>query len=179
MSALTPTPTPLPLARTDEVTQPNAQPGMATDDARRGLARSPAQWEAEALALVEEAEAREGLAAGALRYAAARLFEDGVGDVASAMDHLQLAVDQPAETTFRPVLRTLRLQAVEAGSFWTAIDLIDVERRSAADAGELAELGVEKAALLEYGLQAPARARSVLEEALLVRPGHAGALLTL
>ena len=77
---------------------------MPPDDARRGLVRSPAQWEAEALALVEEADARDGAVAGALRYAAARLFEEGVGDVAAAMDHLRLALEEPAETTFRPVL---------------------------------------------------------------------------
>src|SRR5580698_7139700 len=88
MSTLTPTPLPLP--RPDEVTQPSAMPGMVPDDARRGLARSPAQFEAEALAMIEEADAREGVAAGALRYAAARLFEDGVGDVAAAMDLLDV-----------------------------------------------------------------------------------------
>ena len=45
--------------------------------------------------MVEEADARAGVAAGALRYAAARMFEDGVGDLAAAMDHLQLALDEP------------------------------------------------------------------------------------
>src|SRR4029079_2332875 len=124
MPSLTPTPTPAP--RPDEVTQPNASAGTA-DDPRRGLARSPAQWEVEALAMVEEADAREGVAAGALRYAAARMFEDGVGDLAAAMDHLQLALDEPPTATFHPVLRALRLHAVEAGSTWTAIELLDVE----------------------------------------------------
>jgi tetratricopeptide (TPR) repeat protein len=179
MSTLTPTPTPLPLQRPDEVTQPNALPGMSPDDARRGLARSPAQWEAEALAMIEEADAREGLAAGALRYAAARLLEDGVGDVAAAMEHLQLALDRPPEKTFRPVLRALRLHAVEAGSYWTAIDLLDVERTAAGDADARADLAVEKAYLLEHRLNAPARARAVLEEALVLVPGHAAALLAL
>src|SRR5215831_6370381 len=148
MSALTPTPLPKP--RADEVTQPSLAPGMAVDDARRGLARSPAQWEAEALALVEEADAREGTAAEALRYAAARLFEEGVGDVAAAMEHLRLAVDVTAETTFRPVLRALRMHAVEAGSTWSAIDLLDVEQKAAADAGARVDLAVEKAYLLEH-----------------------------
>ena len=101
------------------------------EDARRGLTRSPAQWEAEALAMVEEADARSGIAAGTLRYAAARMFEDGVGDLAAAMDHLQLALDEPPSATFRPVLRALRLHAVEAGSPWTAIDLLDVEMAAA------------------------------------------------
>ncbi len=177
MSALTPTPLPKP--RADEVTQPNLTPGMVVDDARRGLARSPAQWEAEALALVEEADAREGLAAGALRYAAARLFEEGVGDVAAAMDHLRLAVDATAETTFRPVLRALRMHAVEAGSTWSAIDLLDVEQKAAADAAARVDLAVEKAYLLEHHLDAPARAREVLEAALGEQPGHAAALLAL
>src|SRR4030095_10897381 len=86
MPSATPTPTPLPNRRAEEVTEPNAQPGATTmDEARRGLARSPAQWEAEALAMVEEADARTGVAAGALRYASARMFEDGVGDLAAAM----------------------------------------------------------------------------------------------
>ena len=134
MSALTPTP--LPKLRPDEATQQNLTPGMMPpDDARRGLSRSPAQWEAEALALVEEADARDGAVAGALRYAAARLFEEGVGDVAAAMDHLRLALEEPAETTFRPVLRSLRLHAIEAGSYWTALDLLDVEQKAAGDAG--------------------------------------------
>src|SRR5262245_47735904 len=125
MSSLTPTPTPAP--RPDEVTQPNATVGLASDDPRRGLARSPAQWEAEALAMVEEADGRAGVSAGALRYTAARMFEDGVGDLAAAMDHLQLALDEPPTATFRPILRALRLHAVETGSVWTAIDLLDVE----------------------------------------------------
>src|ERR1022692_760544 len=148
MSTLTSTPTPLPLPRPDEVTQPNAVPGSTPDDARRGVARSPAQWEAEALAMIEEADAREGVASGALRYAAARLFEDGVGDVAAAMEHLQLALDQPPETTFKPVLRSLRLHAIEAASYWAAIDLLDVERTAAGDAAARADLAVEKAYLL-------------------------------
>ncbi len=177
MSALTPTPLPVP--RPDEVTQPNAVPGMSPDETRRGLHRSPAQWEAEALAMIEEADAREGVAAGALRYAAARLFEDGVGDVAAAMEHLQLALDDPPETTFKPVLRALRLHAVEAGSTWAAIDLLDVERLAAADATARADLAVEKAYLLEHRLDAPARARAVLEEALVLVPGHAAGLLAL
>ena len=77
--------------------------------------------------MVEEADARTGIAAGVLRYAAARMFEDGVGDLAAAMDHLQLALDEPPTATFRPVLRALRLHAALAGSVWTAIDLLDVE----------------------------------------------------
>src|SRR5450432_4776725 len=177
MSTLTPTP--LPHARPDEVTQPNATVGMSPDDARRGLHRSPAQWEAEALAMIEEADAREGVAAGALRYAAARLFEDGVGDVGAAVEHLQLALDQPAEATFKPVLRSLRLHAVEAASYWAAIDLLDVERRAAGDAAAREDLAVEKAYLLEHRLNAPGRARVVLEEALALQPGQAVALLAL
>src|SRR5450432_1157471 len=177
MSTLTPTP--LPHARPDEVTQPNATVGMSPDDARRGLHRSPAQWEGEALAMIEEADAREGMAAGALRYAAARLFEDGVGDVGAAVEHLQLALDQPAETTFKPVLRSLRLHAIEAASYWAAIDLLDVERTAAGDAITRADLAVEKAYLLEHRLNAPARARDVFEEALALVPGHAAALLGL
>ena len=178
MSALTPTP--LPKLRPDEATQPNLTPGMMPpDDARRGLSRSPAQWEAEALALVEEADAREGAVAGALRYAAARLFEEGVGDVAAAMDHLRLALEEPAETTFRPVLRSLRLHAIEAGSYWTALDLLDVEQKAAGDAGARADLAVEKAYLLEHRLDAPAPARALLEAGLGEQPGHAAALLAL
>ncbi len=176
MSQLTPTPTPTP--RPDEVTHPNAVVG-ANDDARRGLSRSPAQWEAEALAMVEEADTRAGAAAGALRYAAARMFEDGVGDLAAAMDHLELALDEPPSATFRPVLRALRLHAVEAGSFWTAIDLLDVEAAAMGTAAERADLLVEKAELLEHRLLARDRARAVLEEALALVPGHRAALLAL
>jgi Tfp pilus assembly protein PilF len=149
------------------------------DDARRGLTRSPAQWEAEALAMVEEADARAGVAAGALRYAAARMFEDGVGDLAAAMDHLQLALDEPATATFRPVLRALRLHAVEAGSPWTAIDLLDTEIAAAGTVAAKAELAVQKAGLLENPLGARERARAVIEEALSLVPGHTAALLAL
>ncbi len=156
MSALTPTP--LPKLRPDEATQPNLSPGMMPpDDARRGLVRSPAQWEAEALALVEEADARDGATAGALRYAAARLFEEGVGDVAAAMDHLRLALEEPPETTFRPVLRALRLHAIEAGSTGRRSILLDVERSAAGDVATRADSAVEKAYLLEHRLGAPAR----------------------
>src|SRR6476661_1410721 len=78
MSSATPTPLPgrrgddMPSRRNDEVTQPNAAIPPTAEEARRGLTRSPAQWEAEALAMVEEADARAGVAAGVLRYAAAR-----------------------------------------------------------------------------------------------------------
>src|SRR5689334_11888002 len=98
MSSLTPTPTPtpFPLTRADEVTQPTGYAtnsgGAAATGARRGIDRSPAQWEAEALATAEEADSREGLAEGALRYAAARMLADGVGGTAAAIDHLQLAL---------------------------------------------------------------------------------------
>ena len=180
MPSATPTPTPVPNRRAEEVTEPNAQPGGTTmDEARRGLARSPAQWEAEALAMVEEADARAGIAAGALRYAAARMFEDGVGDLAAAMDHLQLALDEPPTATFHPVLRALRLHAVEAGSTWTAIELLDVEIAAATTVATRADLAVEKASLLEHRLLARDRARAVLEEALVLVPGHTGALVLL
>jgi tetratricopeptide (TPR) repeat protein len=152
---------------------------MVSDEPRRGVGRSPAQWEAEALALVDEADSRDGAAAGALRYGAACLLEEEVGDVAAAMDHLRLALEEPPELTLRPVLRALRLHAVETGSTWTAIDLLDVERKAAADPVERADLAVEKAYLLAHALDAPARAREVLEEALAQQPGHAAALLAL
>jgi cellulose synthase operon protein C len=177
MSGLTPTPLPSP--RPEEVTQPSVPLNMVSDEPRRAVGRSPAQWEAEALALVDEADARDGAAAGALRYAAASLLEEEVGDVAAAMDHLRLALEEPPELTFRPVLRSLRLHAVETGSTWTAIDLLDVERKAAADPVERADLAVEKAYLLSHALDAPARAREVLEEALAQQPGHAAALLAL
>ena len=129
--------------------------------------------------MVEEADARAGVAAGALRYAAARMFEDGVGDVAAAMDHLQLALDEPPTATFRPVLRALRLHAVEAGSPWTAIDLLDIEMAAAGTVAAKAELAVQKAGLLENPLGARDRARAVIEEALSLVPGHTAALLAL
>ena len=171
--------TPAPSRRNDEVTQPNAVIPPSAEDARRGLTRSPAQWEAEALAMVEEADARTGVAAGTLRYAAARMFEDGVGDLAAAMDHLQLALDEPPTATFRPVLRALRLHAVEAGSPWTAIDLLDIEMAAAGTVAAKAELAVQKAGLLENPLGARDRARAVIEEALALVPGHTAALLAL
>ena len=176
MSSATPTPVP---RHHDEVTQPNAVMPTSPDDGRRGMSRSPAQWEAEALAMVEEADARTGIASGTLRYAAARMFEDGVGDLAAAMDHLQLALDEPPTATFRPVLRGLRLHAVEAGSPWTAIDLLDIEIAVAGTVAAKAELLVEKAGLLENPLGARDRARAVIEEALALVPGHTAALLAL
>ena len=185
MSSATPTPVPgrrgddIPGRRNDDVTQPNAVIPPTAEEARRGLTRSPAQWEAEALAMVEEADARAGAAAGLLRYAAARMFEDGVGDVAAAMDHLQLALDEPPSATFRPVLRALRLHAVDAGSPWTAIDLLDIEIAAAGTVAAKAELAVLKAGLLENPLGARERARAVIEEALALVPGHTAALLAL
>src|SRR3954468_787769 len=128
MSSLTPTP--VPIGRTDEVTQPGVASGAVyASDGRRGVERSPAQWEAEALATAEEAESREGIAAGALRYAAARMLEDGVGDTVAAADHLQMAVEATGAqaSTFRPVLGALRVAAVEAGSTWAAAELLDAE----------------------------------------------------
>src|SRR6478672_419852 len=178
MSSATPTPVPgrrgddIPSRRNDEVTQPNAPIPPTAEEARRGLTRSPAQWEAEALAMVEEADARTGAAAGVLRYAAARMFEDGVGDVAAAMDHLQLALDEPPAATFRPVLRALRLHAVDAGSPWSAIDLLDTEIAAAGTVAAKAELAVQKAGLLENPLGARDRARVVIDEALAMVLGH-------
>ena len=96
--------------------------------------------------------------------------------VAAAMDHLQLALDEPPAATFRPVLRALRLHAIEAGSPWTAIDLLDVEMAAAGTVAAKAELAVQKAGLLENRLGARERARAVIEEALALVPGpHRGA----
>src|SRR5882672_2037992 len=135
MSSLTPTP--IPIGRSDEVTQPSLPAGAVFgSDGKRVLERSPAQWEAEALATAEEAESREGGAAGALRYAAARMLEDGVGDAMAAADHLQMAVTTQPTQTFRPVLGALRVHAVEAGSTWAAIELLDAEATVAASVAE-------------------------------------------
>ncbi|HVR03295.1 MAG TPA: tetratricopeptide repeat protein [Polyangia bacterium] len=175
MSSLTPTP--IPIGRTDEVTQPSIPAGAVYgSDGKRVLERSPAQWEAEALATAEEAESREGVAAGALRYAAARMLEDGVGDVVAAADHLQMAVAVQPTQTFRPVLGALRVHAVEAGSTWAATELLDAEAAAAASVAERAELLVEKAYLFEDGLLASEPARQALEEALGLVPAHRGAL---
>src|SRR5882672_11932295 len=135
MSSLTPTP--IPMQRPDEVTQPSAvAAAVVSAEGRRGVERSPAQWEAEALATAEEAESREGGAAGALRYAAARMLEDGVGDAVAAADHLQMAIAAQPTQTFRPVLGALRVHAVEAGSTWAAIELLDAEATVAASVAE-------------------------------------------
>ena len=175
MSSLTPTP--VPIGRTDEVTQPSVAVGSVyASEGRRGFERSPAQWEAEALATAEEAESREGVAAGALRYAAARMLEDGVGDAVAAADHLQMAVAAVATQTFRPVLGALRVHAVEAGSTWAATELVDIEAMAAASVSERADLLVEKAYLFEDGLLASEPARKALEEALALVPAHRGAL---
>jgi tetratricopeptide (TPR) repeat protein len=175
MSSLTPTP--VPIGRTDEVTQPSVVAGSVyASDGKRGLERSPAQWEAEALATAEEAESREGVAAGALRYAAARMLEDGVGDTVAAADHLQMAVASPPAATFRPVLGALRVAAVDAGSTWAATELLDAEAAAAASVAERADLLVEKAYLFEDGLLASEPARQALEAALALVPAHRGAL---
>ncbi|HSZ83593.1 MAG TPA: tetratricopeptide repeat protein, partial [Polyangia bacterium] len=175
MSSLTPTP--VPIGHTDEVTQPSVAVGSVyASEGRRGIERSPAQWEAEALATAEEAESREGVAAGALRYAAARMLEDGVGDAVAAADHLQMAVAPVATQTFRPVLGALRVHAIEAGSTWAATELVDVEAMAAASVAERADLLVEKAYLFEDGLLASEPARKALEEALALVPAHRGAL---
>jgi tetratricopeptide (TPR) repeat protein len=175
MSSLTPTP--IPIGRTDEVTQPSVAVGSVyASDGKRGIERSPAQWEAEALATAEEAESREGVAAGALRYAAARMLEDGVGDTVAAADHLQMAVAAVPTQTFRPVLGALRVHAIEAGSTWAAIELLDAEAAAASSVAERADLLVEKAYLFEDGLLASEPARQALEAALGLVPAHRGAL---
>jgi tetratricopeptide (TPR) repeat protein len=185
MSSLTPTPTPtpFPLTRADEVTQPTgyaANSGAgATGGVRRGIERSPAQWEAEALATAEEADSREGLAEGALRYASARMLADGVGDTAAAIDHLQLALATPPALTFRPALRALRLHALEAGSFWAAAEMLDIEIGGAASVAERADLLLEKGYLFEDRLLASGPARQAIEEALGLQPAHRGALAAL
>jgi golgin subfamily B member 1 len=175
MSSLTPTP--IPIGRTDEVTQPSVAVGAVySPDGRRGLERSPAQWEAEALATAEEADSREGVAAGALRYAAARMLEDGVGDASAAADHLHMALAPAGARTFRPVLAALRVHAVESGSPWTATELLDAEAAAASSVAERADLLVEKAYLFEDGLLASGPARVALDEALALVPAHRGAL---
>src|SRR5450432_1462356 len=175
MSSLTPTP--VPIGRTDEVTQPSVAVGSVyAGDGKRGIERSPAQWEAEALATAEEAESREGVAAGALRYAAARMLEDGVGDTVAAADHLQMAIEAVPTQTFRPVLGALRVHAIEAGSTWAATELLDAEAAVASSVGERADLLVEKAYLFEDGLLASEPARHALEAALALVPAHRGAL---
>ena len=175
------TPTPVPIGRTDEVTQPSVAAGSVYASDRRGLERSPAQWEAEALATAEEAESREGVAAGALRYAAARMLEDGVGDTVAAADHLQMAIEAgrastATSATFRPVLGALRVAAVDAGSTWAATELLDAEAAAASSVSERADLLVEKAYLFEDGLLASEPARQALEAALGLVPAHRGAL---
>lgn len=178
MSMSTPTPTPLPRA-TDEVTQPSASESSLAggESVLKGLALSPARWEHEALALAEEAELRDGAAAGALRYAAARIVEDRVGDATAAIDHLQLAVGTPPTTTFLPVLRALRVHALEAGSLWAAVDLLDVEIEASVSAVKRAGLLVEKAYIFEDRLLATDPARKALDEAFRAAPHHRGALV--
>jgi tetratricopeptide (TPR) repeat protein len=178
MSMLTPTPTPTPLPHSiDEVTQPSGSPGSANSTGA-GLALTPTQWEGEALAASEEAEARgiSAPAAGALRYAAARILSDHVGDAAAAIDHLQLAVATPPGATFPPVLRALRMHAVAEGSYWTAVDNLDVEIAASVSVAERTALLVEKAYLFEDRLLAAGPARAALDEALGLAAGHRGAL---
>jgi tetratricopeptide (TPR) repeat protein len=104
------------------------------------------------------------------------MLEDGVGDTVAAADHLQMAVETPAPSTFRPVLGALRVAAVEAGSAWAATELLDAEAAAAASVAERADLLVEKAYLFEDGLLASEPARQALEAALGLVPSHRGAL---
>jgi len=181
MSTPTPTPTPTPLPQQlDEVTQPSASPGL-TDSGETMAKRielTSTQWEAEALVTAEEAEARASSApvSGALRYAAARMLSDRVGDSAAAIEHLTVAVASPPGATFAPVLRALRLHALEVGSVWSALDQLDVEITASAMVGERASRLVEKAYLLEDRLLASEPAREVIEQALGLVAGHRGAL---
>ncbi|HET6145905.1 MAG TPA: tetratricopeptide repeat protein [Polyangia bacterium] len=182
MSMSTPTPTPTPVPSTiDEVTQPSAaSPGVSDsgETVAKRLELTPAQWEAEALVTAEEAEARASSTSlsGALRYAAARMLSDRVGDAAAAIEHLMLAVASPAGTTFPPVLRALRLHALDAGSVWSALDQLDVEIGASVMVTDRVSLLVEKSYLLEDRLLAAEPARAVLEQALGLVAGHRGAL---
>jgi tetratricopeptide (TPR) repeat protein len=178
MSMLPPTstPTPTPVARsTDEVTQPSSLSAEASSHRLPDL--TPAEWEVEARAAAEEAESRDGPAAGALRYAAARILEDRLGDVAAAVDHLEAAVGRPPSVTFLPVLRALRIQALDGGSVWAAIDYLDAEIAVSASVSQRARLEVERAYLLEDRLLASEPARQALERALRLVPGHRGAMV--
>jgi tetratricopeptide (TPR) repeat protein len=172
------TPTPVVLgSETDDDLLEVMTPALEEAPPPRPVEMTPAAWEREVAAIDEEAEAREGAAAGALRYAAARLLEDRLGDTTAAVDHLHLALESPARATFPPVLRALRVHALEVGSIWSAVDLLDVEIEARASAGDRAALLVEKAYLLEDRLLAPLPARRALEEALQTAPHHRGALV--
>ena len=180
MSTPTPTPTPLP-QQLDEVTQPSAASPGLTDSGETMAKRielTSTQWEAEALVTAEEAEARASSApvSGALRYAAARMLSDRVGDSAAAIEHLTVAVATPPGATFAPVLRALRVHALEVGSVWSALDQLDVEITASAIVAERASRLVEKAYLLEDRLLASEPARAVIEQALGLVAGHRGAL---
>ncbi|HTA20554.1 MAG TPA: hypothetical protein VK989_14780, partial [Polyangia bacterium] len=99
-----------------------------------------------------------------------------MGDAVAAADHLQMALAPVATQTFRPVLGALRVHAVEAGSTWSATELVDIEAMAASSVAERADLLVEKAYLFEDGLLASEPARKALEEALALVPAHRGAL---
>ena len=176
MNLLTPTPV-LTGPETDDDLLDVMTPALEETLSVRPVEMSPAAWESEVAAIDEEAEAREGSAAGALRYAAARLLEDRLADAAAAVDHLQLAVETPLRATFAPVLRALRVHALEVGSIWSAVDLLDVEIEASPSVADRAALLVEKAYLLEDRLLAPGPARRALEDALQTAAHHRGALV--
>ena len=113
-----------------------------------------------------------------MRYAAACLLEEEVGDVAAAMDHLRLALEEPPELTFRPVLRALRLHAVETGSFWSALNLLDLNSRPPPIRLN-GPISRSKRPICWRTRWTRRRGREVLEEALSQQPGHAAALLAL
>jgi hypothetical protein len=181
LRASTPTPTPTPvLDDRRSHAAAAASPGLADSGeiVVKRLELTPAQWEAEALVTAEEAEARASSTpvSGALRYAAARMLSDRVGDAAAAIEHLMLAVASPAGTTFHPVLRALRLHALEVGSVWSALDQLDVEISASVLVADRVSRLVEKSYLLEDRLLAAEPARAVLEHALGLVAGHRGAL---
>src|SRR5512145_2755207 len=103
-------------------------------------------WAAEAADLVREADASEGTAAAALHHAAARAFEDHLGDPASAAEHWRKAA--AADPGHLPARRAQRRLALEQGDDATAADALAIEAAAVADPGEKQALLLMRGRLL-------------------------------
>jgi cellulose synthase operon protein C len=177
---LTPTPTPISL-RYEPRAQSSLRPGgvdnkWSASDAAQGTTVAELDWEDAAITAAEDAEGRDGAAAQAQLFIAARISEDRLADSYAAFEHLEAAVARAGGAPLVPVVRALRDLALEAGSILAASECVDQEIAVTGAIERRADLLVEKAILHADHLLVPMPAREAIEEALRLVPGHRGAL---
>jgi tetratricopeptide (TPR) repeat protein len=144
-----------------------------------GLPRGSAEvdWADVAAMATEAAETADAETAQALLYVAARIAEDSQNDALTAFELLEAALAL-GEGGARPLaLRAERELTLQAGTVLVALRTLDQELGAATSREQRADLLVVKASLFADALALVEPARVALDEALLLVPGHAAALL--